>query len=46
MNDQTKTILLIDDDDFIRKVLASVLEKAGYTVIDARDGETVYGLLM
>lgn len=39
MNDQTKTILLIDDDDFIRKVLASVLEKAGYTVIDARDGE-------
>lgn len=40
MNDQTKTILLIDDDDFIRKVLASVLEKAGYTVIDARDGET------
>ncbi len=40
MNDQTKTILLIDDDDFIRKVLASVLEKAGYAVIDARDGES------
>lgn len=34
------TILIIDDDDFIRGVLMSVLKKAGYQVIDASDGET------
>lgn len=33
-------ILVIDDDDFIRGVLKSVLKKAGYAVIDAPDGET------
>lgn len=33
-------ILVIDDDDFIRGVLKSVLKKAGYVVIDAPDGET------
>lgn len=37
------TILIIDDDDFIRNVLISVLRKAGYKVIDAADGES--GLL-
>ena len=34
------TILVIDDDDFIRGVLKSVLKKAGYIVFDAPDGET------
>ncbi len=33
-------ILIIDDDDFIRGVLKSVLKKAGYKVLDAADGET------
>jgi len=33
-------ILVIDDDDFIRGVLKSVLKKAGYKVFDAADGET------
>lgn len=33
-------ILVIDDDDFIRGVLKSVLKKAGYVVFDAPDGET------
>lgn len=33
------TILIIDDDDFIRGVLKSILKKAGYKVIDAADGE-------
>jgi two-component system response regulator AtoC len=32
-------ILIIDDDDFIRGVLKSVLKKAGYKVYDAADGE-------
>jgi two-component system, NtrC family, response regulator AtoC len=40
MNEQNKTILIIDDDDFIRKILSNVLEKAGYQVIEASDGET------
>ncbi|NCC73380.1 MAG: sigma-54-dependent Fis family transcriptional regulator [Sphingobacteriia bacterium] len=35
-----KTILIIDDDDFIRKMLASVIQKAGFDVIEAPDGET------
>jgi two-component system response regulator AtoC len=33
-------ILIIDDDDFIRGVLKSVLKKAGYKVFDAAEGET------
>jgi len=33
-------ILIIDDDEFIRAVLKTVLIKAGYSVIDAADGET------
>ena len=35
-----KRILVIDDDDFIRSLLVTVLTKAGYKVIDAIDGET------
>ncbi len=35
-----KKILIIDDDDFIRKMLASVIQKAGYEVYEAPDGET------
>lgn len=33
-------ILVIDDDEFIRKTLATVIQKAGYEVIEAPDGET------
>ncbi|MCC7261401.1 MAG: GAF domain-containing protein [Candidatus Latescibacteria bacterium] len=32
------TLLVIDDESFIRKALASTLGKAGYTVLEARDG--------
>jgi len=35
-----KKILIIDDDDFIRKMLVSVIQKAGYEVFEAPDGET------
>ncbi len=32
------TILVIDDDAEIRKVMRLVLERADYTVVDAQDG--------
>lgn len=35
-----KKILIIDDDDFIRKMLAAVVQKSGFDVIEAPDGET------
>src|SRR5579883_3610093 len=33
------TILTVDDDDDILKMLRKILEVEGFTVIDARDGE-------
>ncbi|MFZ2961281.1 MAG: response regulator [Candidatus Ozemobacteraceae bacterium] len=33
-------ILIIDDEDQIRKLLRQILEGAGHTVIDAADGRT------
>ena len=33
-------ILLVDDEDGIRKVLKITLESAGYTILTAPDGET------
>jgi len=33
-------ILIIDDDDQIRRMLRELLEDSGYKVIEARDGET------
>jgi len=32
-------ILLIDDDDQVRGAIRRILERAGYTVVDAPDGE-------
>jgi DNA-binding response OmpR family regulator len=32
------TVLLIDDDDPLREVLAQALNRAGYTVVQATDG--------
>jgi DNA-binding response OmpR family regulator len=39
MADSTPTILLVDDEDSVRKVLAFPLEKDGYEVVQAADGE-------
>ena len=39
MADTTPTILLVDDEDSVRKVLAFPLEKDGYEVVQAADGE-------
>jgi DNA-binding response OmpR family regulator len=37
--DVTPTILLVDDEDSVRTVLAFPLERDGYTVVQAADGE-------
>ncbi len=34
-----ETILLAEDDDMVRNLTAGILERAGYSVIGARDGE-------
>src|SRR6266550_5120374 len=39
MADPSPTILLVDDEDSVRKVLAFPLERDGYTVVQAADGE-------
>ena len=35
----SKTILVIEDEDSIRKVIKAFLEDAGYTVFEAGDGQ-------
>jgi CheY-like chemotaxis protein len=37
-NDRPGAILVVDDDDFVRKLVKAFLERAGYTVISATDG--------
>src|SRR4051812_24290368 len=39
MADPAPTILLVDDEDSVRKVLAYPLEREGYAVVQAADGE-------
>ena len=39
MTEPAPTILLVDDEDSVRKVLAFPLERDGYTVVQAADGE-------
>jgi len=39
MPDEAPTILLVDDEDAVRKVLAFPLERDGFAVIQAADGE-------
>ena len=39
MSDPSPTILLVDDEDSVRKVLTFPLEKDGFTVVQAADGE-------
>jgi DNA-binding response OmpR family regulator len=40
----TPTILLVDDEDAVRKLLAFPLEKDGYDVVQAADGEEALAL--
>ena len=39
MSDTSPTILLVDDEDAVRRLLAFPLEKDGYEVVQASDGE-------
>jgi PAS domain S-box-containing protein len=34
----TETILVVEDDDAVRKIVRTTLESAGYKVVEARDG--------
>ena len=36
---ENATILLVDDEDSIQKLLTFPLEREGYAVVQARDGE-------
>ena len=36
----TKTILVVDDEDAIRRMISIVLRQGGYAVLEAADGET------
>lgn len=42
----SKTILLVDDDKYIRDVNEEVLREAGYEVVVAENGKEAYDLLM
>src|SRR5438045_332219 len=39
MPDPSSTILLVDDEDAVQKLLAYPLEREGFRVVQARDGE-------
>ena len=41
----TETILVVDDDEGLRRVARRILERHGYTVIVAENGEEALGLL-
>ena len=39
------TVLLVDDEESVQKVLTYPLEREGYRVVQARDGEEALGAL-
>jgi two-component system sensor histidine kinase/response regulator len=43
--DDRKRILVADDDPAILRLVTTILEKDGYTVVPARDGREAYKLL-
>jgi len=41
----TKTILLVEDDEFLRRMYTRKLESAGFSVVTAADGEKALALI-
>lgn len=41
----TETLLLVEDEPAVRKLLAKVVEKAGYRVLTASDGQSALNLI-
>ncbi len=42
--EKQKKIMIVDDTRFILKVLGDMLQKKGYAVVEADDGEAAFGL--
>ena len=40
-----KSIMIVDDDEYIREAVITVMKKEGYKVVGAEDGKTCLGLL-
>lgn len=40
----TETILVVEDDEHVRRVVRTLLEEEGYTVLDASSGEAALGV--
>ena len=45
MNNKIKTILCVDDDDFLREIVLSVLQGAGYQTLEASSGEDAFSMI-
>ncbi len=41
----TRTVLIVDDEDLVRDVVARMIEDLGYTAVTARDGATALALV-
>jgi CheY-like chemotaxis protein len=39
VTESARTVLIVDDDPFIRRLIATTLEDVGYELIEASDGE-------
>lgn len=46
MTESAKTILIVEDDGDVREIASTVLEAAGYRVIEAASGDEAYSLLL
>src|SRR3954470_13298392 len=38
LSDQRRTVLLVDDEEFLRRMLARLLDQAGFAVVQAENG--------